>query len=149
MTWEGGPAAAGDRDKEEQQLAWDGYEELRQLQASIDTAIQEECRVSQQLLAAPTTSLQHMPAPPQVLVLPGQPAPPPPGAGPSWMLFVWLVAQLASQQGPWACHGHQGMLLLPSPFLILGLAAASASEECLPSSPEQPVPQPCQYGSHT
>ncbi|XP_019402546.1 PREDICTED: uncharacterized protein LOC109318005 [Crocodylus porosus] len=89
---------------EERQLAQDSYEELRQLQASINTAIQERLRVSQQLLATIPTLAAHaavpqpMPAPVLAPGPPDQPMFPPPGRGPSWEHCVWLVAQVVLQQ---------------------------------------------------
>ncbi|XP_014456347.1 uncharacterized protein LOC106738121 [Alligator mississippiensis] len=141
---------------EERQLAQDSYRELRQLQASINTAIQEKLRVSQQLLAAiPTLTAQAavpqpMPAPVLAPGPPDQPTFPPPGTGPSWEHFAWLVAQVVPQQPPQACHSHRGVPLLPPCFLVSDVAAAYASEEEHPlPSPEQPGPQPRQHGLHT
>ncbi|XP_019339657.2 translation initiation factor IF-2 [Alligator mississippiensis] len=103
--------------RQEQQLAQDSYEELRQLRASINTAVQEERRVSQQLLAAipapaaPAAAPQPAPAPAPVQA----PAPAPAGPGPVWEHFAWLVAQLAPQQAPRARRSRRGAPLLPSP----------------------------------
>ncbi|XP_014379425.1 uncharacterized protein LOC106722683 [Alligator sinensis] len=141
---------------EERQLAQDSYEELRQLQASINTAIQEKLRVSQQLLAAIPTLTAHtavpqpMPAPVLAPGPPDQPTFPSPGAGPSWEHFAGLVAQVVPQQPPQACHSHREVPLLPPRFLVPGVAAAYASEEEHPlPSPEQPGPQPRQHGLRT
>lgn len=41
--------------REELQLVWDRYEEMRQPWISIDTAIQEKCRVLQELLTTIST----------------------------------------------------------------------------------------------
>ncbi|KYO28673.1 hypothetical protein Y1Q_0000834 [Alligator mississippiensis] len=75
--------------QEKRQLARDGFEELRQLWASIEAAVTQKRRVAEQLLAAvpalaaPGAAPQPAPAP-QLLGLGAQPMPPAPGAGPSW-----------------------------------------------------------------
>lgn len=79
--------------KEKQQLARDSYEELWQLRAFTDVAIQKKHRVLQHLLATipglatPNAVPQPTPAPAQVPVPFGQSALPPAGAGLHWDNF--------------------------------------------------------------
>ncbi|KYO35749.1 hypothetical protein Y1Q_0010182 [Alligator mississippiensis] len=51
---------------------------------------------------------EPMPAPVLAPGPPDQPTFPPPGTGPSWEHFAWLVAQVVPQQPPQACHSHRG-----------------------------------------
>lgn len=94
------------------QLAWDSFEKLYQLQASIDAAVMQELRVMEWPPSSPQPLLVLCPSlhQPHHNCLPPPPRPAhalSTRVGPGLELVGWLLAQLAPQQALQAhccCH---------------------------------------------